>query len=88
MKKSKYFLSLPACALLIIGIQACKKSFLDKAPLGSISQATLANKAGVEGLLIGAYSKLRGNANWGSSPTNWTFGSVAGGDSYKGSTPL
>jgi starch-binding outer membrane protein, SusD/RagB family len=87
MKKAKYILILPGVALLMLGIQACKKSFLDKAPLGSISQQTLANKAGVQGLLIGAYAMLRGHADWGSAPSNWTYGSVAGGDAYKGSTP-
>jgi len=87
MKKAKFLYILPACAIFIIGIQACKKSFLDKAPLGAISQDALANRSGVQGLLIGAYAKLRGNTNWGSSPTNFSFGSMAGGDSYKGSTP-
>jgi hypothetical protein len=87
MKKAKYILILPALALFFAGIEACKKSYLEKSPLGAIDQAALANRVGVQGLLIGAYAKLRGNANWGSSPTNWSFGSNAGGDSYKGSTP-
>src|SRR6478672_1060435 len=87
MKKAKYLLLLPAVALFMLGIQACKKSFLEKSPLGAIDQSALASRTGVEGLLIGAYSMVRGHNDWGSSPTNWTFGSNAGGDSYKGSTP-
>jgi len=45
--------------ILILGY-ACKKSFLDVPSYGTLSQATLATKAGVEGLLIGAYSMLDG----------------------------
>lgn len=87
MKKSIYLFILPACVLVIVGIYACKKSWLDVKPLGTLNEANLSNATGVQGLLIGAYSMLRGQTNWGSSPTNWTFGSVAGGDSYKGSIP-
>ncbi len=88
MKKVKYlFLLLPMYGILMIGIQACKKSYLDRIPQGSFLPATLANDPGVQGLLVGAYAKLRGNNDWGSSPTDWGFGSASGGDSYKGSTP-
>jgi hypothetical protein len=87
MKQLKYLIILPAVALIIIGIQACKKTWLDVKPLGTLNESNLSNATGIQGLLIGAYSMLRGQINWGSSPTNWTFGSVAGGDSYKGSIP-
>lgn len=87
MKKSKYiFLSFAGLATLVV-IEACKKNFLDKKPLGALNQAVLANKTGVEGLLIGTYAKIGGSQNWGSAPSNWSFGSVAGGDAYKGSIP-
>jgi hypothetical protein len=72
---------------------ACKKTFLDKQPLGSSSETTLANKAGVNGLLIGAYSMLdgiggpsTGGAPYSQAVSNWVFGGVASDDAHKGST--
>jgi hypothetical protein len=74
-------------------ITACKKTFLVSNPLGSTSESTLANKAGVEGLLIGAYSMLDGiggpaidGAPYSQSVSNWVFGGVAADDAHKGST--
>lgn len=87
MKKIKFLYILPACCVIMAGIQACKKSFLDRQPTGSLSENVLANKTGVEGLLIGAYHMLGGSANWGSAPSNWVFGSVAADEAYKGSIP-
>jgi hypothetical protein len=55
--------------------------------MGSLNENVLANKTGVEGLLIGAYAKLGGSQNWGSAPSNWVFGSVVADEAYKGSTP-
>ncbi|HAL82815.1 MAG TPA: RagB/SusD family nutrient uptake outer membrane protein [Mucilaginibacter sp.] len=69
---------------------SCKK-FLDIQPVGSLSNAVLANKAGVDGLLIGAYSMLDGWTNtskfssWDGSIDNWTFGGIGSDDAYKGS---
>ena len=40
-------------------------------------------------MLTGAYSALAGQANYGllwTSPSNWIYGSVAGGDAHKGSS--
>lgn len=87
MKKLKLKLAIPIIVVLLFAAYACQKSFLDKQPLGSLSPSLLANKTGVQGLLIGAYHSLLGETNWGSAPSNWPFGSVAGGESYKGSTP-
>ncbi|HXS55673.1 MAG TPA: RagB/SusD family nutrient uptake outer membrane protein [Hanamia sp.] len=93
MKKIQYRLLIAACACSLSLPFACNKSFLDKAPLGSISQSTLANATGVKSLLIGAYSMLDGEGGatagnqFGSGTDNWVFGSVAADDSYKGSTP-
>ena len=58
------------------------------APQGTLDQTTLANRAGVEGTLIGAYRSLdcsSSSSAWGCAASNWTFGSVASDDSYKGS---
>lgn len=90
MKTRKYkyiYLFSASLALLTVVIFACKKNFLDKKPLGALSQDVLANNTGVQYLLIGAYHSLLGETNWGSAPSNWVFGSVVGGDSYKGSVP-
>src|SRR5215510_10866246 len=93
MKYSKILILVAVAGLLAY---ACKKSFLDKAPLGSSDQAALANKNGVDGLLIGAYSLLDGvgdpNANygsssaWASSADDWVFGGITGTEAHKGSS--
>jgi|EndMetStandDraft_4_1072995.scaffolds.fasta_scaffold00918_4 hypothetical protein len=91
MKKIQLKLIIPLCLLLICAVYACKKSFLDKPALGQIDPALLSNKAGVESLLIGAYSELDGyggkGAGQSAAPSNWMFGSITGGDAYKGSDP-
>jgi len=71
---------------------ACKKSFLSIPPVGTLNPTILANLKGVQGLLIGAYATLdgypgNGDGGWGGAISNWTFGSVAADDAYKGSTP-
>jgi len=83
-------------ALLIAGTVitlSCGKGFLEKTPKGTLDVNALANKKGVEALLIGAYAVLDGFINgggiflggWQSSGTNWVYGSVVGGDAHKGS---
>ena len=77
--------------ILIAGIlsDSCGKSFLEKRPLGALDATALANKNGVEKLLIGAYSLLDGNGGNSSSPlsaaSNWFYGSVCGSEAYTGS---
>ncbi len=88
MKRLNYKIIIFLCLLTgIVTFYACKKNFLDKQPLGSLVPAPLANATGVQTILVGAYHALLGEVNWGSAPSNWTFGSVVGGDSYKGSVP-
>jgi hypothetical protein len=91
------------CLAGVLMLYACTKHFL-AAPLpGASTQGALATKAGVEGMLIGAYSLLDGigaygagsspgltdatGGIWETSADNWVYGSVAGGDDHKGSTP-
>lgn len=86
MKRTIYYF----VSLILIGLifYSCSKSFLDRKPLGSLDENVLANKKGVEGLLIGAYSLLDGfgaGGNWDASGSNWVYGSVVGGDAHKGS---
>ena len=67
------------------------KDFLSTAaePQGTLDATTLANRTGVEGSLIAAYRTLDCTdavGAWGCAVSNWTFGSVASDDSYKGSS--
>lgn len=79
-------------AILTAGLStSCNDSFLDVVPLGELSEATLQNRAGVELLLVGAYSILDGVnvgpgfSDWHGSADNWVYGSVTSDDAYKGS---
>ena len=67
---------------------SCKDNFLEVPPTGSLANAQLATKAGVEGALIGTYSMLtaRGYSRY-AAPNNWVFGNILGGDSNKGTDP-
>lgn len=68
------------------GIVACKK-FLNPPLKGVYDISQLANKKGVNGLLVTAYSTLDGlpdGATQSSGASNWEWGSMAGGDAYKG----
>lgn len=62
---------------------ACKKEFLHVIPKGQLSDELLANKKGLEGLLIGSYGMLKG-FDWMSGSSNWLHGSVQGGDANVG----
>lgn len=68
---------------------SCSNSFLDKKPLGSTSEDVFYSEKGVDALLTGAYSMVKGSAlwtvSWGASITNWTYGGVASDDATKGS---
>ena len=73
-------------------ICSCDKDYLEKAPLGSLNETSLANIKGVEGLLIGAYSVLDGVTSdyenpWYSAASNWIYGSICGSEAYTGSDP-
>lgn len=69
-------------------IYGCK-DFLVSPPQGTLDELSLANKAGVEATLIGAYRLLGGwtpdLGAWGAAASNWPFGSVPTDDAYKGS---
>ena len=71
-----------------IFIFSCGKSYLEKEPLGQLDEAAVANKKGVERLLIGTYSVLDGiggnKGSWFSAASNWIYGSICGSEAYKG----
>ncbi len=87
--------------ILIIGfvlsiglISSCKDAFLNTSPKGVLSLATLSNKAGVNYLLVGAYSLIDGTgtnnaagfSSWHGSADNWIYGEVSADNAYKGTT--
>jgi hypothetical protein len=92
MKKLNYKLIIVGSVATLAFSMSCKK-FLDKTPTGSLNTVVLANKAGVDGLLIGAYALVDGvynnqaGATWATGTDNWIYGSVAADDAHKGSTP-
>src|ERR1700712_2029439 len=91
MKKTNYKIIALGLIAFVAAPYSCKK-LLDKAPAGVLAGSTLANKAGVDGLLIGAYSLLDGyyqgqpGTGYGGAISNWEYGSMAADDAYKGST--
>ena len=95
MKKYNLKHIMPAVLSLLVVLYACDKSYLEVPAAGALSQDVLANKVGVEALLVGAYSLLdgegsnagTGNGPWATSSSNWVYESVAGGDAHKGSDP-
>ena len=78
---------LPLLIVTMVTI-SCKDSFLDVPATGSLANAQLATKAGIEGTLIGAYSAL--NGVFGSrfeGPNHWITGTICGGEANKGTDP-
>jgi len=92
--KSRYIL---VAAVVAGGLffDACSKGFLEREPQGSLTGAAVSTKDGIANLLIGAYAALDGQQQdvaaiggggpWEAAPSNWIYGSVAGGDAHKGS---
>jgi len=78
-----------ALLMLVAGATYNCSDFLDANPQGTLDETTLANKDGVEGALIAAYRVLDWNngvgGDWGSTASNWVWGSVISDDAYKGS---
>lgn len=91
MKKINYKLLITLTVVVIVILAACKKTFLDKPPLGTLSSQILSTNKGVQGILIGAYSLVDGEGapgdGFASGASNWTYGGVASDDAYKGSDP-
>ena len=84
--KLRIFIVFAAGILASVVIYSCQDEFLDRQPLGAISENAIANAAGVNGALIQTYRTLRGaNAGaWYTSPWNWVWGSVRSEEAYKG----
>ncbi len=97
----KYKKIMPFILTAIAIIFACNKSRLDQPALGQLDETALANKHGVEGLLIGVYALLDGvggddfydpvlgpvggGGGFSAGASNWIYGSICGNEAYKGS---
>ncbi|GAA4438202.1 RagB/SusD family nutrient uptake outer membrane protein [Ravibacter arvi] len=77
--------SLAVAALLSVAT-SCSDDFLDRSPKGALFSGSLANEAGVNGLLIGSYSLLNHGGTSGSGWHSgvWIFGGVASDDAHTG----
>ncbi|MEQ8416764.1 MAG: RagB/SusD family nutrient uptake outer membrane protein [Imperialibacter sp.] len=73
-----------ALTVLVIG---CKDEFLEIAPTGTLSRAQLTSAKGLDAALIAAYSQVNGRGGRMSSPSNWVWGSIRGGEHNKGTDP-
>lgn len=88
MKKVFLYSSL---LLLVVIIDSCKKSFLNVQPRASLTDQLLANKDGLDKLLVAAYAATDGITvdetydGWRSSFANWLYGEVASDNALKGS---
>lgn len=58
VKKINDKIKIAAILIFLLPVMACKKSFLEVNPLGTTNEVTLATKAGVDGLLMGAYNYM------------------------------
>lgn len=86
MKKLTIFL---VTTVLLSIAYSCSEEFLTKEPMGATSENVFYSEKGIDALLTGCYSMIRGSAlwtvSWGASIQNWTYGSAASDDAYKGS---
>ncbi len=72
---------------------SCGDDFLTKDPPGVVFERNMANREGLESLLVGAYAELDGWAGVGyiiseSAVSNWIYGDVYADNAYKGSDPI
>jgi hypothetical protein len=90
MKKSLGKFIALGCLVTLSLTYSCKK-LLNVEPVATLSSGVLANKAGVDGLLIGAYHMLCGYSRqygtaWEGGIDNWSYGGIGSDDAYKGSS--
>ena len=52
-------------------LPTCKDEFLDVTARGQLAPEVLATKAGVEGVVLGAYAQLAGRGNYFGGASNW-----------------
>ena len=75
--------------MLLAMSHSCSDDFLTKVPPGSTPENAFYTEKGIDALLTGTYAIVRGSSlwevGWGASIQNWSYGSVASDDAYKGS---
>ena len=69
MRKNNKSIVSGCLIFILLMISSCKKSFLEITPYGSLSQTVVANEAGINNLLIGAYA-VCANGDYLTSPGN------------------
>ena len=80
-------ISVAFLSLMFLSV-SCTDEFLEVGATGSLAEAQMSTYAGIDGVLIGAYSAL--NGVFGSrfeAPNHWVTGSVTGGEANKGTDP-
>jgi starch-binding outer membrane protein, SusD/RagB family len=84
----RIFLAFAIIIMMIIS-KSCSEDFLSKEPPGSAAGTVFYDEKGINALLTGAYAIVPGSSlwevSWGASIQNWTYGSAASDDAYKGS---
>ncbi len=86
--KNKFIILSLAVSASVVAFYSCKRDFLDQPPQGVYSEDQLLNKRGINGILISAYSTLDGmESTQDAGASNSTWGSITGGDAYKGTEP-
>lgn len=72
---------------ILLLLCACSEEFITKEPQGVAAGSVIMTPDGVEAVLTGAYSYLRGRSMFGGSlGTDWVYGSITSDDSYKGTS--
>ncbi len=89
MKNMKKLSIIVATIMLLAISNSCSDEFFTKVPPGSTAENVFYTEKGIDALLTGTYAIVRGSSlwevSWGASIQNWTYGSVASDDAYKGS---
>ncbi len=82
-------LSIIIASFLLILAYSCSEEFFEKEPPGSTAEPVFYTEEGIDALLLGVYGMIDGSAewvlDWGASIQNWSYGSAASDDAYKGS---
>ena len=77
-------MTIAAMSVLVMGV-SCTDEFLEVLPTGSLADAQVSTKDGIDGLLIGTYAALNGVfGNRFEGPNHWVTGSIMGGEANKG----
>jgi len=90
MKNMKKLTIAMVMAIALTMSNSCSDDFMTKEPWGVSAESVFYTEKGVNALLEGSYGELGGGGqglgyDWGASVSNWSFGSAASDDAYKGS---